>query len=98
MRTRPAFVYNSLCTQTAGLQKKGLQRAQIICLPFFVIITLKRLCMPAKKLFENLWCITDKVLDTHAGFGKKAKVVLRKVFSRRKKHIPATAANSLELF
>lgn len=86
MRTRPAFVYNSLCTQTAGLQKKkGLQRAQIICLPFFVIITLKcRLCMPAKKLFENL-CITDKVLDTHAGFRKKAKVVLRKVFSRRKK-------------
>lgn len=67
-------------------EKKGLQRAQIICLPFFVIITLKCPCpcMPAKKLFENL-CITDKVLDTHAGFRKKAKVVLRKVFSRRKK-------------
>ena len=26
MRTRPAFVYNSLCTQTAGLQKKRITK------------------------------------------------------------------------
>ena len=67
-------------------RNKGLQKVQIICLPFLAIIILKCLCMPAKKLLK-ISVSQTKFWTLMRGLEKKLKLCLEKFSAAEERNI-----------